>query len=70
MKAALCIWALYHKTMRSTFLLVSIFAATAAAQIPPAWVAKSNQNAQLLIDIVARYGPEQAAADGVPGLDE
>jgi Bacterial protein of unknown function (DUF885) len=55
--------------MRSPFLLVCISLA-AVAQTPPAWVAKSNQNAQLLIDIVARYGPEEAAAEGVPGLDE
>ncbi|HEY1754228.1 MAG TPA: DUF885 domain-containing protein [Bryobacteraceae bacterium] len=36
----------------------------------PAWVAKSNQNAQLLIDIDARYGPESAGASGASGLDE
>ena len=41
----------------------------AAAQTP-AWVAKSNQNAQLLIDIEAKYNPEGAASDGVRGLDE
>ena len=36
----------------------------------PAWVQKSNQNAQLLIAIMARYSPENAAAEGVPGLDQ
>ncbi len=40
------------------------------AQSPPAWVDKSNQNSQLLIAIMARYSPEQAAQTGVPGLDE
>jgi Bacterial protein of unknown function (DUF885) len=40
------------------------------AQTPPAWVAKSNRNAQLLIDIRARYGPESAGASGATGLDE
>lgn len=48
------------------FPLVSIL----TAQTPPAWVAKSNQNAQLLIEVGAKYGPEGAAAQGVPGLDE
>ena len=43
---------------------------TAWAQSPPAWVAKSNQNSQLLVDILARYSPEQAAQMGAPGLDE
>jgi hypothetical protein len=36
----------------------------------PAWVAKSNQNAQLLIDINARYAPEGAGASGASGLDD
>lgn len=45
-------------------------AATSLAQNPPAWVAKSNRNAQLLIDINAKYGPEGATSDGVKGLDD
>jgi uncharacterized protein (DUF885 family) len=36
----------------------------------PAWVERSNQNTQLLIDIDAKYNPEDAAANGVQGLDE
>lgn len=31
---------------------------------------KSNENAQLLVAIEARYSPEQAAALGAPGLDD
>jgi hypothetical protein len=42
----------------------------AFAQTTPAWVARSNQNAQLLIDINARYSPEGAGASGAPGLDD
>ena len=42
----------------------------AVAQTPPAWVAKSNQNAQLLIDLNARNSPESAASNGVTGLDD
>jgi hypothetical protein len=47
-----------------------VTAAAVAQNAPPAWVAKSNQNAQLLIAVVAKYGPEGASAVGVPGLDE
>jgi hypothetical protein len=56
--------------MRFLFLLILFVAASAWAQSPPEWVQKSNQNAQLLIAIMARYAPEDAAAQGVPGLDE
>jgi uncharacterized protein (DUF885 family) len=47
-----------------------VFAMSAFAQSPPAWVARSNQNTQILIDIDAKYSPEDAAAEGVKGLDE
>jgi hypothetical protein len=40
------------------------------AQTQPAWVAKSNRNAQLLLAITARYGPEGASREGIQGLDE
>lgn len=56
--------------MRLSLLLLLFVAASVWAQSPPAWVQKSNQNAQLLIEIMARYSPEDAAAEGVPGLDE
>ena len=36
----------------------------------PAWVAKSNANAQVLLKVVARYAPESAGSLGVTGLDE
>ncbi|MBV9770243.1 MAG: DUF885 domain-containing protein, partial [Bryobacterales bacterium] len=53
------------------FIVIAFFMAAAAwAQTPPAWVSKSNENAQLLIAIMARYAPEGAAAEGVQGLDE
>jgi Bacterial protein of unknown function (DUF885) len=55
--------------MRLTFLILCVSIAV-LAQTPPAWVEKSNQNAQLLIAILARYSPEYAASQGVPGLDE
>jgi hypothetical protein len=48
------------------FLLVS----AAMAQDQPAWVQKSNRNAQLLIDVEARFSPESASRSGVMGLDD
>jgi uncharacterized protein (DUF885 family) len=36
----------------------------------PAWVAKSNANAKLLLNVVAKYSPEGASALGVDGYDE
>ncbi len=51
------------------FCLLTLVAA-ASAQTPPAWVARSNQNAQLLIDVQARNAPESAGSSGVTGLDD
>ncbi len=34
------------------------------------WVEKSNQHAQVLLDVMAKYIPEQASSLGVDGLDE
>lgn len=36
----------------------------------PAWVARSNENAQILLAVTARFYPEGAGQLGVPGLDE
>jgi hypothetical protein len=55
--------------MRLTFFVLWASIAV-SAQSPPAWVARSNQNAQLLVAVMARYSPEQAAQMGAPGLDE
>ncbi|MEX1829854.1 DUF885 domain-containing protein [Luteibacter sp. CQ10] len=37
---------------------------------PPAWIARSNADSQLLLDITARYSPESATDIGVKGFDE
>jgi hypothetical protein len=52
-------------------VVVSVWfiAVTAFCQSPPAWVAKSNLNAQLLIDVNSRYSPEDATSGGVKTLD-
>jgi Bacterial protein of unknown function (DUF885) len=55
--------------MRFMFFLLGA-SMTAWSQSPPAWVAKSNENSQLLVAIQARYSPEGAGSQGAPGLDE
>lgn len=42
----------------------------AAAPTPTSWVEQSNQNAQVLIQSIARFKPERAGQLGVDGLDE
>lgn len=51
-------------------LAVSAFPQTPPASTEKSWVAKSNQNAQLLIDVDTKYNPEDAGARGVAGQDE
>ena len=43
-----------------------------APQTPAAtgWIARSNQNAQLLLDVQAKFAPEFAARTGVAGIDD
>jgi uncharacterized protein (DUF885 family) len=45
-----------------------------AAQAAPghdrAWIARSNENAKILLDVQARFAPEFAARQGVSGVDE
>jgi Bacterial protein of unknown function (DUF885) len=41
-----------------------------AAAAPRDWVARSNANAKILLDVVARLSPESAGRMGVDGLDE
>lgn len=42
----------------------------AATPDPRAWIARSNANAQLLLQVQARFQPEFASRMGIPGLDE
>lgn len=56
--------------MHAAIITVFLTAATLSAQNPPPWVVNSNRNAQLLIDINAKYAPESATSDGVKRLDD
>jgi hypothetical protein len=52
--------------------LLALMAALFAAPLFAAendWIAESNQHAQILLDVMARYGPEYAASLGVEGYD-
>lgn len=61
------------RSFRSAAVLGAL-AVLAAAPVPAAtaetWVERSDANAQVLIDIMARQSPEGAGQLGVPGLDE
>lgn len=41
-----------------------------AGRSAPAWIARSNQNAKLLLEVVARYSPESASDFGLEGYDD
>jgi len=43
---------------------------TISAQTQPGWITRSNQNAQLLIELETKYQPESATGNGVQGLDD
>ena len=46
----------------------AISAGVSAAE--PAWITESNRNAQVLLEVIARFAPEQAGRLGVDGLDD
>jgi len=49
------------------FIVLSV-PATAAED--PAWVERSNQNAQIVLEVLAEFNPEGAASLGIDGIDE
>ena len=49
-----------------TFAVGTLHAETA----PPAWIARSNADAQPLLDLTARFSPESATDIGLKGYDE
>jgi hypothetical protein len=53
--------------LAATFLS---FCASAAAADEPGWVERSNENAQIVLEVLAEFNPEGAARLGVDGLDE
>lgn len=51
-------------------LAPALLCAAAVAAPAPDWVAKSNKNAQLLLDAQAKFSPEFAARFGLAGYDD
>jgi uncharacterized protein (DUF885 family) len=51
-------------------LCLGLFAAAAVPAAEQAWVKRSNENAQALLQIIAKYGPEGASQIGVDGYDD
>src|SRR5580704_17547767 len=70
MRSATPISGLVYSAMPLYRLLAIGFAAVSAFGDSPAWIETSNRNAQLLIEVNARFFPESAARNGVPGLDD
>src|SRR5438105_11469084 len=61
--------------LAAALLLACSHAAPAPAPAPQQtasrdWIARSNENAQVLLDVTARFAPEFAARTGVAGIDE
>ena len=53
----------------SLILLLGLFA-TAQAPAKQEWIERSNQNAKVVLDALAKFNPENAAQLGVEGYDE
>jgi uncharacterized protein (DUF885 family) len=51
-------------------LVAALALAPSSHAAEPAWVARSNENARLLLEVTARYSPESASQIGVDGYDE
>ena len=59
------------KTLRALIgALALTVLALPASSAEPAWVTKSNTNAKLLLNVIAKYSPEGASSLGVDGFDE
>ncbi|MDB5962128.1 MAG: hypothetical protein JWP59_3422, partial [Massilia sp.] len=56
--------------LRAGVLAIVCALAIPAFAAEPAWVTKSNGNAQLLLKVMAKYSPESASSLGVDGFDE
>src|SRR4051812_39261076 len=51
-------------------LVTAVAIAVPVWAAPPAWVARSNENAKLALESLAKFSPESAARLGLEGYDE
>ncbi|WP_198420870.1 DUF885 domain-containing protein [Massilia atriviolacea] len=58
------------RTIRAAVALAMLSLCAAVSAAEPAWVAKSNANAKLVLNVMAKYAPESASGLGVDGYDE
>ncbi|HEY9421412.1 MAG TPA: DUF885 domain-containing protein [Thermoanaerobaculia bacterium] len=66
-----CCFTVRTRPFLAALTLLALVAAPVLAQpATPDWVAKSDQNTQILLDVLARFGPEGAGQLGIRGLDE
>jgi len=56
-------------TLVPVVLLSLICAAATPPPEPPAWVQRSNEHSQILLQVLARFSPEEAGRLGVMGFD-
>ena len=57
-------------TLRILVLLVPLLVAGTALPAETPWVTRSNENAKILLQVLARYNPETASNLGVDGFDD
>ncbi len=60
----------FRRAVGVAALLALAWSTAVSAATPPSWVARSDENAQVLLEVMARFGPEGAGELGIPGLDE
>jgi hypothetical protein len=58
------------RKMMQVALIVAAWAVTPAIAKEASWIEKSNEHAQVVLDVLARFSPEGAGSMGVDGLDE
>jgi uncharacterized protein (DUF885 family) len=62
---------MHSRSIASLALLLTAFAAPAQQKTPDSdWVARSNAHAQVLLETLARFNPEEASSLGVTTVDE
>lgn len=73
MRTLRCIALLCLSLATCLFVIPQTYTLSQTVQSGPAqpeWIRRSNENAQVLLRLQAKYAPEGASRQGIPGLDE